>query len=410
MTTSTPSPSLHPADRAYITELAHKDWAESRPLNYMPVVLHAPRTKHKARYLLAGLTHYYDQRTAVRPLPEPIELYLDIVKSIAADTAKERRELGQAVYTRFKAISPDPLSDYFKGWIQNKPGDKTDHEWEALDLWLIAQGGSTQPRRKPRSTKPKRKTPGRPKIHYTKEQLEAVIAEHNIKNRTHLQKLNRSMFDFFKLKENHHILNELLPIVPAKDRNGLSTKSKVPKVTYTEEQLKEYVDKHGIPNREQLRKSSTSLYNFFMRRENRDILDRVLPVMQKMKSITVPRRPRICWSVEKVRELAAELNGNRSLFYNRFHRGYRWLMDNGHSELYDELFPPKKAKSFTKQELIDRASRFATKVSMLRAEPAAYRQLYKKYPATLARLFPVNYCGRPAARRAADKERQDRLG
>ncbi|MCM2530688.1 hypothetical protein NDN17_19535 [Shewanella algae] len=404
MTTST---NLHPKDRAYITELAHKDWAESRPLNYIPVVLHLPRTKHKAKYLLAGLSHYYAQRTAARPLPEPVELYLDIIKSIAADTAKERRELGQAVYKRFKAISPDLLSDYFKGWIQNKPGDKTDHEYHELDLWLIEQGRSTQTRRKSAITKPT--TPGRPRIHYTKEQLQAVIAEHNIKNRTHLQKLNRSMFDFFKLKENHHILNELLPIVPAKDRNGLSTKSKVPKVTYTEEQLKEYVDKHGIPNREQLRKSSTSLYNFFMRRENRDILDRVLPVMQKMKS-NAPRRPRICWSVEKIRELAAELNGNRSLFYNRFHRGYRWLMDNGHSELYDELFPPKKAKSFTKQELIDRASRFATKVSMLRAEPAAYRQLYKKYPATLARLFPVNYCGRPAARRAADKERQDRLG
>ncbi|TVL10621.1 hypothetical protein AYI82_06275 [Shewanella algae] len=405
MTTSTTT-KLHPSDRAYITELAHKDWAADRPLNYMPVVLHLPKTKHKARYLLAGLTHYYDQRTAVRPLPEPVELYLGIIKSIAADTAKERKELAQDVYTRFKALSPDPLSDYFKNWIQNKPGDKTDHEWEALDLWLIAQGGSTQTRRKPRSTKPKRKTPGRPRIHYEPEQLQEYIAQHNIENRTQIQKSNRSLYDFFMRRENRHILNELLPIVPAKDRNGLSTKSKVPTVIYTEEQLKEYVDKHGIPNREQLRKSSTSLYNFFMRRENRDILDRVLPVMQKMKS-NAPRRPRICWSVEKIRELAAELNGNRSLFYNRFHRGYRWLMDNGHSELYDELFPPKKAKSFTKQELIDRASRFATKVSMLRAEPAAYRQLYKKYPATLARLFPVNYCGRPAARRAADKERQE---
>ncbi|WP_345842326.1 hypothetical protein [Shewanella algae] len=378
--TTTSITNLHPKDREYITTLAHKDWSESRPLNYIPVVLHLPRTKHKAKYLLAGLTHYYAQRTAARPLPEPIELYLDIIKSIAADTAKERRELGQAVYTRFKAISPDPLSDYFKGWLQNKPGDKTDHEYHQLDLWLIAQGKSTQTRRKPRSTKPKRKTPGRPRIHYEPEQLQEYIAQHNIENRTQIQKSNRSLYDFFMRRENRHIINEILPVVIP---SGSSSPSTV-MTTYTEEQLREYIKQNNIENRAQLKRTNLKMYNFFNRDRTRALLHSVLPSTKagRRKGTGKSR-----WNLERIRQIAVELGGDRSLFHKKCGRGYKWLMNNGYSELYNELFSTKITPRLPVEELRRRASKYATKGSLMKSEPAVYRQLYKWHRELLNELF-----------------------
>ncbi|MBO2682803.1 hypothetical protein [Shewanella algae] len=374
MTTSTTptTTKLHPADRAYITELAHKDWSADRSLNYMPVVLHLPKTKAKARYLLAGLTHYYAQRTAARPLPEPVELYLDIIKSIAADTAKERRELGRAVYTRFKALSPDPLSDYFKNWIQNKPGGKTDHEYHELDLWLIEQGRSKVGKGRPR------------RIHYTKEQLQAVITEQKITNRTELQNLNRSVYTFFMRKENRHILNVLLPTTKDRKRLSSTKAKKVPKVTYTEKQLKDYIEQNNIENRAQLSRTNLKMYNFFNRNSTRALLRSVLPTQTagRRKGTVKPR-----WNLERIKQVASEINGNRSLFHRKYAKGYKWLMNNGHSELYHKLFPTKMGLRMPVDELINRASKYATKGLLMKSEPVVYRQLYRHHRELFNELF-----------------------
>ncbi|UZD59536.1 hypothetical protein OLL83_001072 [Shewanella algae] len=423
MTTTLTSPpaKLYPSHLAYIRSLAHKDYAFDVPLTVLPLDLHIPTTGNARKHLTA-LRYYYEMRS--EPIPEPVQLYMQILDIIGDPNPTSRKSRGQEFYRQFKQSSSEPLADVFRKWVT--PAQGQCHDFFDLDMWFISlrPRAKSKPKPKPTKTKvtktPKPKTPKparkggrRAKVTYTVEQLQAFVTANGIRHREQLRTTpgGGGLYYYF-LNNDKPTLDEVLPVVrrqprPKSPSERGRARQRV-KVSYTVEQLKSFIEATSITTRTELKKINRSMYNWLIR--DRDptrlaILDDILPPVKGDNKKRQPRpyRP-LKWSVEKIRQVAKELNGNRSEFCRKCKGGYQFIRRSGLMDLYDELFPPRKSKSLTEPELIEIANGYATRITMLKQEPSAYRQLYKRFPETLARLFPEDYRGRPASRIKADKE------